>query len=244
MTAILTANGPVLSRSTGVGVRIAIVDSGVARTHPHVGTILSGVSLIGDDPDDWADRIGHGTAVAAAVQEKAPDAELIAVRVLDRSLATSARVLARAIQWAVDAGVHLVNLSLGTTNATHTALFEEVLRHASNHGVLVVSAARHLETPWYPGDLPGAIGVIADADVPRDGLRVRRHAVDTLFEASPFPRPIEGIPVERNLSGVSFAVANVTGLLALALNAGAPSSSVQAAVSWIEQRQRGQERTD
>jgi hypothetical protein len=39
------------------------------------------------------------------------------------------------------------------------------------------------------------------------------------FAAAGFPRPIPGVPVERNLSGISFAVANVTGFLARLLEA-------------------------
>ncbi|MYG21824.1 MAG: hypothetical protein F4168_05470, partial [Gemmatimonadetes bacterium] len=40
---------------------------------------------------------------------------------------------------------------------------------------------------------------------------------DAVVAASPYPRPIPGVPVERNLSGISFAVANVTGVLASVL---------------------------
>ena len=36
---------------------------------------------------------------------------------------------------------------------------------------------------------------------------------DVVVAAAPYPRPIPGVPVERNLSGISFAVANVTGVL-------------------------------
>jgi hypothetical protein len=54
------------------------------------------------------------------------------------------------------------------------------------------------------------VGVDADVTCPRDRFRYR----DGLFLASPFPRPIPGVPPERNLHGVSFAVANMTGLLA------------------------------
>ncbi len=225
-----------LALTTGRGIRIAVVDSGVAPHHPHVGRVGVGVgvALVGDDPSDTADRVGHGTAVAAAIREKAPDAELIPVRVLDRQLATSARILARAIEWAVEANVHLVNLSLGTTNDAHIPLFQDALRAARHHGVLVLSAARHEQTPWYPGALASAVGVVAIAGTPRNGVRVVRAAGGALLEASPYPRPIEGLPEERNLTGVSFAVANATGVVARALEAGAPRTSVADLMAWIE----------
>ena len=50
----------------------------------------------------------------------------------------------------------------------------------------------------------------ADATCQRDAFRY----TGGVFYASPYPRPIPGVPVERNLSGVSFAVANVSGLAA------------------------------
>lgn len=236
MSAYLTTDAPALAACSGRGIRIAVVDSGIAPDHPHVGPVSEGTALVGDDPGDTADRLGHGTAVAAAIREKAPNAELIPVRVLDRQLATSARVLARAIDWAVAHGVHLVNLSLGTTNEAHVPLFEQALERATSHGVLVVSARSHAGALWYPGALPGAVGVLANEQVSRGGIGVVPGTLGAGLEASPYPRPIPGVPVERNLSGVSFAVANATGLLALTLEAGAPRDGTAPLMTWITTR--------
>lgn len=236
MSGYLTTDASALAACSGRGIRIAVVDSGIAPDHPHVGPVSEGTALVGDDPGDTADRLGHGTAVAAAIREKAPNAELIPVRVLDRQLATSARVLARAIDWAVDHGAHLVNLSLGTTNEAHVPLFEQALERAAANGVLVVSARSHAGALWYPGALPGAVGILANEQVPRGGIGVVPGTLGAGLEASPYPRPIPGVPVERNLSGVSFAVANATGLLALALEAGAPRTDAGALMTWIAPR--------
>ncbi|MFP5353725.1 MAG: S8 family serine peptidase [Gemmatimonadota bacterium] len=236
MTAILSTDASALRGMTGRAVRIAVVDSGVAAGHPHVGAVSTGHALVGDDPADVADRLGHGTAVAAAIREKAPDAELIPVRVLDRQLATSAKVLARAIHWAVDSGAHLVNLSFGTLNEGHVPLFEAALDAARARGVIVVSAESQEGTPWYPGALAGALGVVARAETPRNAVAPAAGALGAVLAASPYPRPIPGVPVERNLSGVSFAVANATALLALSLQAGAPHDSVDALLAWVAAR--------
>jgi hypothetical protein len=172
--------------------------------------------------------------VAAAIRERAPDAVLVPVRVLDRTLATTARVLARAVAWAIDDGAQLVNLSFGTTNADHVPLFEEALAHAASRGVLVVAAARQDAVRWYPGSLAGAVGVVAHAEMPRDAVGITVDGDGAVrIVASPYPRPIDGVPVERNLSGVSFAVANATGLLALAVERGAPTSPWDALGAWI-----------
>ncbi len=68
---------------TGRGVRIAVIDSGVHAAHPHVGGVAGGVAIRPDGSTEagFVDRLGHGTAVAAAIREKAPDAELFAIKV-------------------------------------------------------------------------------------------------------------------------------------------------------------------
>jgi subtilisin family serine protease len=85
---------------TGRGVRIAVIDSGVFATHPHVGGVAGGVAITldGTEHGDFVDRLGHGTAVAAAIKEKAGDAEIYAVKVFDRTLSTSVATLVRAIE--------------------------------------------------------------------------------------------------------------------------------------------------
>src|ERR1700730_7207016 len=88
-----------LSEYTGKGIRIAVIDSGVHAGHPHVGGVAGGVAIRDDGTldDDFVDRLGHGTAVAAAIREKAPGSDLLAVKVFWRTLATSVTELVPAI---------------------------------------------------------------------------------------------------------------------------------------------------
>jgi hypothetical protein len=205
---------------TGRGVSIAVVDSGIHPSHPHVERVAAGIAIdeAGQPGGDVTDRLGHGTAVAAAIHEKAPDAVLVAVKVFDRSLATSGRALVEAIRWAAVSRISIVNLSLGTTNADHEGALAEAVALAVEAGALVVAAAPDAVSRWLPGALPGVIGVEVDAASPRDACRIERLPDGRLIaRASAHPRPIPGIPPERNLQGVSFAVANTTGLLALAI---------------------------
>lgn len=200
----------------GHGVTVAVVDSGIHAAHPHVGGVSGGACLLpGEQPGDVVDRIGHGTAVAAAIREKAPGVELLAVRVLDRKLATSAQALADGIAWAADRGARLINLSLGTANETRRHLLEEAVDHAARRGAIVVTARTSDGVEWLPGAFPTVVGVVADWNCRRDQLDVRSDDGATpVFYASGYPRPIPGVPRERNLSGTSFSVANVTGFLA------------------------------
>ncbi|MGH7500943.1 MAG: S8 family serine peptidase [Longimicrobiales bacterium] len=211
--------------------RVAVIDSGVVGGHSHVGDVEAGIRIrVDGEDDDTIDQIGHGTAVAAAILEKAPCARIVPVRVFDRHLATTAHTLAHAIRWAVEHDCRLINLSLGTANPEHEALLAEAVTYARLHGSLIVSPGEQNGVHWLPGSLEGAMPVQLDWMCPRDRIRVvamvpdaatreSASAGDLLIHASGYPRPIPGIPPERNLHGVSFAVANVTGFLALLLEA-------------------------
>jgi hypothetical protein len=210
---------PALAGRTGHGVLVAVVDSGVAAGHPHLGSVSKGFSIdsAGAIGGDFDDRLGHGTAVAAAIQDKAPAAEVLPVRVFGDRLATTARALAVAIDEAVRAGARLINLSLGTDKLDHQAELQACVDRALDHGALIVSPSRHRGRRWLPGSLAGCVGVDIDRTLDRHAMVWRSARTECQCSASGEPRPIEGVPPERNLKGISFAAANTTGLLALAL---------------------------
>lgn len=205
-----------LHRVTDRPVRVAVVDSGVYAAHPHVQGVAGGISLVaGAKHDDIIDRNGHGTAVAAAIREKAPSVELIAVKILDRELATTAEALARGIEWAAEQSVDLINLSLGSTNAAHAERLARALVEARAAGAVVVAAAHQGTVPSLPGALHPVIAVALDWNCPRNEVIVDAAEQDLIrLRASGYPRPIPGVPTERNLKGISFAVANATGIIA------------------------------
>ena len=204
---------------TGRGIRVAVIDSGVHPDHPHIRadhilpgmTILSdGTTLVGDDAA--LDRLGHGTAVTAAIQEKAPDAEILPLRVFHDALKTSARALAAAIELSLDRGADVINLSLGTVNPTHRALFAESVARAAAQRALIVAAREANGVPCLPGALADVLGVGLDWDVPRETWRVEKG----VLYASGYPRPIPGVPQQHNLYGISFATAQASGFAARA----------------------------
>jgi subtilisin family serine protease len=211
---------------TGRGVRVAVVDSGVHAAHPHVGSVAGGVAIDdeGREHDDFVDRLGHGTAVAAAIKEKAPDAQIYAVKVFDRSLSTRISTLVAGIDWSARNGMHIVNLSLGTARIEHESVLTEAIRRAAARGALVVAAAEDAGVRWLPGSLPGVVSVRLDASCPRHQYRLTGCGGAPVFCASGFPREIPGVPPERNLNGVSFAVANMSGFAARAREAAADGS--------------------
>lgn len=191
---------------------IAVIDSGVHAAHPHIDAarLLPGVTVQPDGTQQSGapDLLGHGTAVTAAIQELAPDALILPVRVFREALRASARALVNAIAWADGQGAGWINCSLGTLNPAHAALFDAAV--ARCRAQIVAPIVTGEGAPCWPGQSVGTITVALDWDLPR-GEAERR---DGHWHANGHPRPIPGVPQTRNLHGVSFATAQVCGLLA------------------------------
>ncbi len=188
--------------------RVAVIDSGVNPRHPHIVSVAGGVSIAPDGaqvPGSFLDRLGHGTAVMAAIQEKAPDAEYFAIQIFHDALRTSSRSLLAAMEWALDHEMDVINLSLGTRNPAHAALFKPAVDRAAAAGAALVSAY-----DCYPGCMKGVLSVNLDEDCDRDSWYIE----DGVYFAAGYPRSAPGIPRERNLQGISFAVANISGFFA------------------------------
>jgi len=206
---------------------IAILDTGINPAHRQVGPVAGGVRiswidgcvrLTGNRRADWADEIGHGTAVAATISEGLPaDAfALLSVRVFGRRMDAPPQCLAAGIRWAVEQGADLVNLSAGVPSGSDPAgeaVVRDAWADAGEAGLTLVAPRASHDTLLIPGALatvPGAIGVEADAKLDY-GRLARRGEV---LAAPPWARPLPPLPREKNLSGVSFAVAAVTNRVA------------------------------
>ncbi|WP_238008798.1 type VII secretion-associated serine protease mycosin [Dactylosporangium sp. AC04546] len=168
--------------STGEGVVVAVVDSGVDALHPDlVGQVLPGVDLVAD-PEQAAvagsvvqtDPVGHGTTVAgliagsdsdsAGVVGIAPGAKILPVRVLDQqNKYDDPEVVAAGIRWAVEHGAGVINLSLG--GALRSEAIAAALRYAAAADVVVVACTGNIATDpsvhevWYPAREPGVVAV-------------------------------------------------------------------------------------
>lgn len=234
---------------TPIRIKVAIIDSGVHPDHPHItaSALQAGFAVTSDGQISESghiplDRLGHGTAVCAAVQEKAPDATIMPVQVFHESLRASALALVCAMDEAVARGAQILNLSLGTTNMAHAPLFAASLRRAAAQGVLVIAASQTADgTPCLPAALadscPNLLGVDLDWDVPRHTYRWHTHqhahgGNSARLVASGYPRPIEGVPLRRNLYGISFAVAQATGFAARAACSLAGNLASPSAADW------------
>ena len=206
-------------------VRIGIIDSGVNVAHPHIGNIAGGVNIAGGAHDpSYVDHLGHGTAIAALIHARAPQADLFAVKIFQHALATNLPTVLSAIDWCLENQMDLINLSLGTTNREHRPAFGAALARLRANEIAIVSAFEMNGTPALPGSLPGVVGVLADSTKAPGEHGFEMHDEKKIFTASRFPREIPGVPRERNLHGVSFAVAHVTATLASLWNRSSATS--------------------
>jgi thermitase len=152
------------TRTTGTGVRIGIVDTGVDLNHEDLaGKVVAHTSCVGANGDPAAckdsaqDDQGHGThvsGIAAAIKDNskgvtgaAPGAELVVAKVLSSAGAGSAEDVTAGIKWVVDNGARVVNLSLGDPAMVITSVLgggndlQEGIDYAWSHGAVPVLAA-------------------------------------------------------------------------------------------------------
>ena len=160
--------------STGRGVTVAVIDSGVDGSHPDLaGRVLPGIDLVSPDGAAEPDPVGHGTTVAGLIAGRnddrqgvvglAPDARILPVRVLDEeNRYDDALIVAQGVRWAVDNGAQVINLSLGGSG--DSPALAAAIDYAFARDVVVVACTGNLATSsdakvWYPAREPGVIAV-------------------------------------------------------------------------------------
>ena len=202
-------------------VRIAIIDSGVNSGHPHIASVSGGVAVRAGPcydtlPEAYVDVLGHGTAVMAAIQEKAPRAQYFAVKLFHNTLSAKVSELSAAMEWSIEHEMDVINLSLGTPDLRHAEKLQSLVEQAAKRGIVIVSARKSNGRRYFPGALPRVISVEVDWNCDRNSYWVQQTIDGPLFYASGYPRPLPEVPLKRNLHGISFAVANMTGFVARA----------------------------
>jgi subtilisin family serine protease len=152
----------------GAGVTVAIVDSGVEGGHPAVDGALAAsvrVELDGDDTriveDDAIDVVGHGTACAGIIHALAPAASLISVRVLGSDNRGKGQAFAAGVEWAIDHGASVINLSLSSRSEALFATFHDLADRAYFANVLLVCAANNVAVASYPSLFASVVSVAA-----------------------------------------------------------------------------------
>ena len=214
--------------STGAGVTVAVVDSGIDAGHAAVSHV-DGYAAFGVDeaaPDGVRcdlgahdDLVGHGTACAGIIRSIAPDVRLLSVRVLGERLSGRSAVFAAGLRWALASGADVINCSLSTSRAENASVFHELADAAAHAGVVVVCAVNNVAGPSIPATFASVISVAAhDGNDPNGWDANPRPPVD-------FGAPGIGVEVAWRgggtvvTTGNSFAAPHISGQVARLLSA-------------------------
>lgn len=212
-----------LGGATGRGVRVAVVDSGWDRTLQDE-RVLPGIGFVHPEDDfgkalndDDHDMLGHGTACAEVILSVAPDARIIPVKVFGKVLETSPPTIYAAVQWCIEAGVQIINVSLGTRREDMLKPLYTACEIARRAGIIVVAAGPNAGEESYPAIFEPVIGVSAGRF--ESPYHFRYRADDAMeCEAWGVERPVLWIGGRRVVrGGTSFAAPNVSGIVALIL---------------------------
>jgi subtilisin family serine protease len=210
--------------SSGEGIKVCILDSGVEEGHPLVGDV-SGAVVISLDPegrpvadeDTEGDLCGHGTACAGIVRSIAPAVEIYSVRVLGAGFKGSGKILLAGLRWAIEQGYDVINMSLSTTKRELGDHLHELADTAYFRRTVLVAAAHNMPVDSFPWRFSSVISVGSHEE--DDSL---------VYYANPDP-PVEffarGVDVDvawlggttLRASGNSFATPCISGIASLIL---------------------------
>lgn len=213
----------------GQGIRIGVVDSGVAPHPDLVQNLLPGYNYV-DSNRNTADTYGHGTFVCGilAAQENhqgivgvAPLAKLVPLKCFNGSSA-NVSLLCSAIYDAVNTyHCQIINLSFAMKNAVNSEALQQAIQYATQKGAIVVAAAGNFGGTelYYPAAYDNVIGVGA---IDRNGaVWSGSQRNESVFLTAP------GVNVKstgisdggyRLGSGTSYAAAQVSGAIAVLLS--------------------------
>jgi len=213
-----------------MSVRIGIIDSGINSWHSHVGRVEGGIAFHLESgakvtsSSDLKDELGHGTAIAGIIREKAPSASLYAVKIFHKSLSAPLSLLKTALEWAINEKMNIIHLSLGLKGSENEGALKDLCEKAFQQNIVIVAAARDCDDLIWPAAFETVIGVYWLREAEVDSL-VHHPEKKIEFGAYGWPRPLPGYPPNFNFSGSSFAAAHVTGRVAQVLEKN-PSAGV------------------
>jgi membrane-anchored mycosin MYCP len=237
--------------TTGAGVRVAVIDTGVDASNPLLsapGQVLPGADVVHPGQPANYDCIGHGTLVAGIIAARpragtgmagvAPGVQILPVRQAESEQESNgAGLLAAAINYAVDAGASVINISV-TTSTPQPALAAAVRRALARNVVVVAAAGNDGSGANSPAEYPAAYpGVLAVGAVGQNGQLLQFSSTGTRVSVV---APGDGIigPAAGGTGlvvgqGTSFATAFVAGVAAL-VRSYLPTLTAQQVVQRIE----------
>lgn len=215
------------SISSGSGVKVAVVDTGVSRNHPDLKNNLDLTGCVNfiSSRKTCEDDNGHGTHVAGIIAAEnnnlgvvgvAPKAKISSLKVLDRNGSGYLSDIIEALDWAIQNNIQVINMSLGT--GSDVTSFHDAIGRVNAAGIVQVAAAGNSGgAVIYPAAYPEVIAVSAidktntiaswssrgpEVDLAAPGVDIYSTYLSSTY---------------KTLSGTSMASPHVAGAVALLL---------------------------
>lgn len=237
------------SKVTGKGIKVAVLDTGVATMHPDLKDAIDLTQDFSGSKTGAADLQGHGTHCAGVIGARkndtgligvAPDCRLYIGKVLGGDGSGGFSQIVAGIRWALKQKVHIISMSLGAPSG-NTEL-KKAVDDAEKAGVIIVAAAGNEgpggNTVGYPARYPNTVGVGAtDSNNKVARFSSRGKDVDIV---APGVNILSTYPPRNyaKLSGASMATPLVAGVCALILESrqkqGKPVKSVKEMLEILE----------
>ncbi len=226
----------------GNGVRVGIIDTGINLDHPDLaGNIKGGFDAI-SETEEISDDNGHGTHVAgiiAAIDNEvgvvgvAPEAHIYAAKSFDSKGKGIASDIIQGIQWCMDQGVHVINMSFGTSDSSKALRL--AIAKAAEAGILMLAASGNtggMNSVLYPARDPHVVAVAASTQ--DDRIAAFSSSGPEVGITGPGTDIYSTYKGQRymTLSGTSMACPHVAGVAALVLSL-APEMSAKEVAELI-----------
>ncbi len=202
---------------------LAVLDSGLKMENVP-GNIIAGTYDALHPGEEITDTVGHGTQMAMIASglispngitgSDGGGSPLVAIRTFDANGNTSNYDIMRGIQYALDSGARVINLSWGSD--TQSDFISRAIYHAHSEGAIVAAAAGNLPTgkKIYPAAYPTVLAIAATKS---DGtLWEKSNYGKFVFAAAPGTAtlPKGDGSTSGNYAGTSISSAYVAGIIA------------------------------
>lgn len=223
-----------LAQSTGEGVTVAVLDTGIDWTHEAIDreSVIQSVEVVSEEnlvvvtPIDESsatskslDPVGHGTACGGIILQNAPKVKLVSVRVIGANASGSGDQFLAGLEWVLkeaDPRPDIVNLSLGTTHRRFAQALLDLVEEAYYRDIILVAAGPNLNVlgTSYPSKFSSLISVDNESfENPFDFEF--HHGREIEFSASGiYVRAPDTGGRYRSWTGTSFACPHITAAVA------------------------------
>lgn len=199
------------------GITVAVIDSGVDVTHTYLADRIVNAYNSADDSNDVNDLNGHGTHVAGIIVNSTPEiVKIMPIKPYDRNGNCSIDSIVKAIQYGVNMGAKVINISLSKSIEGHNSEIEDAINEAVRNKCAVIVAAgneRGNTEDFSPACVDSAI-VVTASDKNGEGYAEANRG-KTITVSAP------GVSVVSSIDGDTFGSKNGTSMAAAYVSASA-----------------------